>query len=137
MNNKGFSPFPGNTNQLILKLKPYCKTLDITDGIVPEFVNPKYADSKRTVFKKATRLECMMQVLFETAYRHYTLCFRYYCSSSNMCAAFNNVLVKRCCIVVFRTLRVHCQMVQQLGSQHFRHSHTPLSRTISDQQLQI
>lgn len=26
-----------------------------------EFVNPKYADAGRTVFKKPTRLECMMQ----------------------------------------------------------------------------
>lgn len=30
-------------------------------GVVVEFVNPKYKDSTRTVFKKATRLECMMQ----------------------------------------------------------------------------
>ena len=29
---------------------------------MPEFVNPKYADAERTTFKKATRLECMMQV---------------------------------------------------------------------------
>jgi hypothetical protein len=29
---------------------------------MPEFVNPKYADDERTVFKKPTRLECMMQV---------------------------------------------------------------------------
>jgi len=26
-----------------------------------EFVNPKYADEAKTVFKKPTRLECMMQ----------------------------------------------------------------------------
>merc|ERR1711976_239687 len=32
-----------------------------TQGIIAEFVNPKYADSTRTKFKKSTRLECMMQ----------------------------------------------------------------------------
>lgn len=28
---------------------------------MPEFVNPKYKDAEKTVFKKPTRLECMMQ----------------------------------------------------------------------------
>ena len=28
---------------------------------MPEFVNPKYADAEKTIFKKPTRLECMMQ----------------------------------------------------------------------------
>lgn len=28
---------------------------------MPEFVNPKYTDNTKTVFKKPTRLECMMQ----------------------------------------------------------------------------
>lgn len=28
---------------------------------MPEFVNPKYADDAKTIFKKPTRLECMMQ----------------------------------------------------------------------------
>ena len=36
--------------------------LERTKGIMPEFVNPKYADAEKTVFKKPTRLECMMQV---------------------------------------------------------------------------
>lgn len=30
-------------------------------GLVPEFVNPKYADAAKSKFKKPTRLECMMQ----------------------------------------------------------------------------
>ena len=30
-------------------------------GVVTEFVNPKYADASRMKFKKPTRLECMMQ----------------------------------------------------------------------------
>lgn len=33
-------------------------------GLVPEFVNPKYADASKNRFKKPTRLECMMQVLY-------------------------------------------------------------------------
>uniref|UniRef100_A0A061SAF4 UTP-monosaccharide-1-phosphate uridylyltransferase n=1 Tax=Tetraselmis sp. GSL018 TaxID=582737 RepID=A0A061SAF4_9CHLO len=57
----GFSPFPGNINQLVVSLPSYVQTLDRTKGIIGEFVNPKYADDTRTRFKKSTRLECMMQ----------------------------------------------------------------------------
>eukprot|EP01023_Acetabularia_acetabulum_P012706 TRINITY_DN15979_c1_g2_i1.p1 TRINITY_DN15979_c1_g2~~TRINITY_DN15979_c1_g2_i1.p1 ORF type:complete len:615 (+),score=114.71 TRINITY_DN15979_c1_g2_i1:146-1990(+) len=57
----GFSPFPGNINQLIIKLDSYLKTLKKTKGIIGEFVNPKYKDESRTEFKSSTRLECMMQ----------------------------------------------------------------------------
>ena len=57
----GFSAFPGNINQLLFKLEPYVAALDRTRGAMPEFVNPKYADADKTVFKKPTRLECMMQ----------------------------------------------------------------------------
>jgi len=57
----GFSPFPGNINQLLFKLGPYADVLDRTRGEMPEFVNPKYADAAKTIFKKPTRLECMMQ----------------------------------------------------------------------------
>ena len=32
-----------------------------TGGVIPEFVNPKYANEARTTFKSPTRLECMMQ----------------------------------------------------------------------------
>jgi len=40
----------------------YAKTLRGEDqGVVLEFVNPKYKDDTRTEFKKPTRLECMMQ----------------------------------------------------------------------------
>jgi UDP-sugar pyrophosphorylase len=58
----GYSPFPGNINQLIFALPNYVATLRKTGGLVPEFVNPKYADATKTRFKKPTRLECMMQV---------------------------------------------------------------------------
>ena len=62
-NEKGFSMFPGNINVLFIKLDSYVKILEQTNGIVAEFVNPKYADEEKTVFKKPTRLETMMQDL--------------------------------------------------------------------------
>ena len=57
----GFSPFPGNINQLLFDLDSYVTVIERTKGIMPEFVNPKYADESKTTFKKPTRLECMMQ----------------------------------------------------------------------------
>ncbi|CAM9713899.1 unnamed protein product [Chrysoparadoxa australica] len=58
----GYSPFPGNTNQIVFELSSYCKVLEGEDmGVVVEFVNPKYKDEERVQFKKPTRLECMMQ----------------------------------------------------------------------------
>ena len=60
-NDKGYSHFPGNTNTLIFKLPEYVANLERTKGVIPEFVNPKYADSERNKFKAPTRLECMMQ----------------------------------------------------------------------------
>jgi UDP-sugar pyrophosphorylase len=59
----GFSPFPGNINCLVFALEPYEATLAASGGRVPEFVNPKYADSDKLKFKSPTRLECMMQDL--------------------------------------------------------------------------
>lgn len=57
----GYSPFPGNINQLVFHLASYNKVLERTQGVMPDFVNPKYKDSAKTIFKKPTRLECMMQ----------------------------------------------------------------------------
>uniref|UniRef100_A0A6M2FC47 UTP-monosaccharide-1-phosphate uridylyltransferase n=1 Tax=Populus davidiana TaxID=266767 RepID=A0A6M2FC47_9ROSI len=57
----GYSPFPGNINQLILELDPYIEELKKTGGAIKEFVNPKYKDASKTSFKSSTRLECMMQ----------------------------------------------------------------------------
>ncbi len=58
----GLSPYPGNANNIVIGLEAYAKTLRGEDqGVVVEFVNPKYKDDSRTEFKKATRLECMMQ----------------------------------------------------------------------------
>ena len=62
MNNaSGYSAFPGNINQLVIKLATYEKQLTATGGVIAEFVNPKFKDAARTAFKKPTRLECMMQ----------------------------------------------------------------------------
>eukprot|EP00928_Gymnodinium_smaydae_P070013 TRINITY_DN53961_c0_g1_i1.p1 TRINITY_DN53961_c0_g1~~TRINITY_DN53961_c0_g1_i1.p1 ORF type:complete len:605 (+),score=115.01 TRINITY_DN53961_c0_g1_i1:47-1861(+) len=57
----GFSPYPGNINVLVFKIPEYAQCIERTGGIVPEFVNPKWADKSKTSFKSATRLECMMQ----------------------------------------------------------------------------
>ena len=60
-NEIGYSHFPGNTNTLVFKIPEYCDNLDKTGGVIPEFVNPKYANAEKTVFKSPTRLECMTQ----------------------------------------------------------------------------
>jgi len=57
----GFSPYPGNINVLVFQLSTMARCLETTGGIVPEFVNPKWADDGKTKFKSPTRLECMMQ----------------------------------------------------------------------------
>lgn len=58
----GYSPYPGNANNIVIEMGAYAKTLNGEDkGVVIEFVNPKYKDDTRTEFKKPTRLECMMQ----------------------------------------------------------------------------
>ena len=45
----GYSPFPGNANNLIIEMGAYAKTLRGEDqGVVLEFVNPKYKDETRT-----------------------------------------------------------------------------------------
>ena len=62
-NEQGFSLFPGNINVLVIKLASYAQILKRTQGIIAEFVNPKYADDTKTTFKKPTRLETMMQDL--------------------------------------------------------------------------
>jgi UDP-sugar pyrophosphorylase len=62
-NEQGFSIFPGNINILVIRLASYVGILEASQGIIAEFVNPKYADETRTAFKKPTRLETMMQDL--------------------------------------------------------------------------
>lgn len=57
----GFSPFPGNINVLLFHLPVYAKSLEETGGVVPEFVNPKWANAEKTKLKSSTRLESLMQ----------------------------------------------------------------------------
>ena len=47
--------------QLVVAMPAYLQALASSSGVVPEFVNPKYADAARETFKSPTRLECMMQ----------------------------------------------------------------------------
>jgi UDP-sugar pyrophosphorylase len=84
-NDIGYSHFPGNTNTLVFKIPEYCSNLDKTGGVIPEFVNPKYANSEKTVFKSPTRLECMMQdypkLLSSTGEVGFTMYETWYCFS--------------------------------------------------------
>ncbi|KMZ80198.1 hypothetical protein PVIIG_01978 [Plasmodium vivax India VII] len=57
----GLSLFPGNTNSILFEMKRYNELLKRTNGVVPEYVNPKYADCERKHFVRATRVESMMQ----------------------------------------------------------------------------
>lgn len=58
---QGYSLYPGNTNCIAFSLPEYCETLVKTKGVIPEFVNPKYADATKTKFASTARLECLMQ----------------------------------------------------------------------------
>jgi len=60
---RGLSPYPGNTNTLLIALEAYLPVLTKSGGVIAEFVNPKYADDTRTRFSRPTRLETMMQDL--------------------------------------------------------------------------
>ena len=57
----GYSQLPGNTNCFALKLDSYVEVLEKSQGLINEFINPKYADNTKTSFKSSARLECMMQ----------------------------------------------------------------------------
>jgi UDP-sugar pyrophosphorylase len=85
-NENGLSDFPGNTNVLVFELNTYVNTLNKTKGLIPEFVNPKYADETKTVFKSATRLECMMQdfpkLLTNNEIVGFTMYDRWFCFST-------------------------------------------------------
>ena len=84
-NENGYSYFPGNTNTLVFKIPEYCDNLDKTGGVIPEFVNPKYANAEKTIFKSPTRLECMMQdypkLLQSTGEVGFTMYETWYCFS--------------------------------------------------------
>jgi UDP-sugar pyrophosphorylase len=91
-NEEGYSYFPGNINVLLFKVSTYLDTLNRTSGLIPEFVNPKYKDANKDVFKSATRLECMMQdfpkLLNKDAKVGFSCYERWFCFS----AVKNNIL---------------------------------------------
>ncbi|KEG08462.1 UDP-sugar pyrophosphorylase [Trypanosoma grayi] len=67
--NSPYSPFPGSINTLLLKLTDYVPLLAESHGAVPEFINPKYTDEAKTMFKPC-RIESLMQdvaLLFKPA----------------------------------------------------------------------
>jgi len=43
------------------EVQSYAKELKKSQGVIGEFVNPKYKNQEKTEFTKPTRLECMMQ----------------------------------------------------------------------------
>ena len=97
-NELGYSHFPGNTNTLVFKIPEYFQKLSETGGVIPEFVNPKYANAEKTVFKSPTRLECMMQdypkLLSSTGEVGFTMYEPWYCFSP----AKNNITDAAACV---------------------------------------
>lgn len=97
-NDLGFSHFPGNTNTLVFKIPEYFENLKKTGGVIPEFVNPKYANDEKTLFKSPTRLECMMQdypkLLSSTGEVGFTMYEPWYCFSP----AKNNIKDAAACV---------------------------------------
>ncbi|SCM23246.1 UTP--glucose-1-phosphate uridylyltransferase, putative [Plasmodium chabaudi adami] len=57
----GCSLYSGNTNSLIFEIQKYNEILKQTNGIVPEYINPKYSDDNKQNFVSPARIECMMQ----------------------------------------------------------------------------
>ncbi|CAD2098940.1 UTP--glucose-1-phosphate uridylyltransferase, putative [Plasmodium vinckei lentum] len=57
----GCSLYSGNTNSLIFEIRKYNEILKKTNGIVPEYINPKYSDDTKQNFSSPARIECMMQ----------------------------------------------------------------------------
>jgi len=97
-NEIGYSYFPGNTNTLVFKIPEYFENLSKTGGVIPEFVNPKYANAEKTVFKSPTRLECMMQdypkLLTSSGEVGFTMYETWYCFSP----AKNNIKDAAACV---------------------------------------
>jgi len=97
-NDIGYSHFPGNTNTLVFKIPEYYENLTKTGGVIPEFVNPKYANDEKTIFKSPTRLECMMQdypkLLSSTGEVGFTMYETWYCFSP----AKNNITDAAKCV---------------------------------------
>jgi len=56
----GWSYYQTNINGICLNLSDYHDNLNKTQGLVAEFINPKYEDETKTKFKSAARLETKM-----------------------------------------------------------------------------
>lgn len=71
----GYSKFPGNINMFSISLKEYTECLELSKGVIPEFINPKFAADKKSLTSSA-RLECMMQALpLHDAFRKHKVSF--------------------------------------------------------------
>ena len=85
-NKDGFCDFPGNLNVLVFNLGIYLKIIEESKGLVPEFVNPKYVDDTRKIFKVPTRLETLMQdvpkLIKNNGTEGYTYFHRWFCFSA-------------------------------------------------------
>lgn len=71
----GYSKFPGNINMFSIALKEYSECLELSKGVIPEFINPKFTADKKGLTSSA-RLECMMQALpLHDAFRSHKVSF--------------------------------------------------------------
>jgi len=59
----GYSVFPGNSNAILFHIPSYNEVLKESNGNVPEFCNPKYANEEKTTFKTPTRIESLISEL--------------------------------------------------------------------------
>lgn len=71
----GYSKFPGNINMFSISLEEYAGCLELSKGVIPEFINPKFTHDKKGLTSSA-RLECMMQALpLHDAFRQHKVSF--------------------------------------------------------------
>jgi UDP-sugar pyrophosphorylase len=71
----GYSRFPGNINMFSISLKEYNQCLELSKGVIPEFINPKFTADKKSLSSSA-RLECMMQAFpLHEAFRKHKVSF--------------------------------------------------------------
>ena len=123
----GLSPYPGNTNQFIVALPQYAQILEVTQGDLPEFVNPKYTNGPKSAFKTPARLECMMQdyarILPRSAAVGFTMSeawFSYSPVKNNATAAAKLAMQGRsdrsATTSEMHVYRCNCKMLRKLGA---------------------
>lgn len=59
VDSEGYSLLPGNINLIIISLETYADHLEITGGVVSEFINPKVMEDGHTL-KSPTRMETLI-----------------------------------------------------------------------------